>query len=217
MMMFFPAVNRDRATRTANTGCGLSTVLYFYINRMDDRAFHSFSLLRQDSSTCLTSFLQQICGKEKQGNLAERGATRASQIGGAEVEQIRDRLYIATFSAGAVSAIRENRLGIELNDLCISENLNAEKVAQTIEAMQQEIRAAETNRVLVHGPFTEIIPASIDPRAVQLGLDRLAEAYAVCTRLGVKKLIVHSGYIPLLYFREWHIEKSACFWRRFGG
>lgn len=131
------------------------------------------------------------------------------------MEQIRDRLYIATFSKEAVSVIGDYRLGIELNDLCISENLDAEKVEQTIGLIEQEISEAKADRILIHGPFTEIVPASIDHRAVQLGLDRLDEAYDVCTRLGVNKLIAHSGYIPLLYFHQWHIEKSVPFWRGF--
>ena len=39
---------------------------------------------------------------------------------------MKDRIFAATFSENAVSVIRRHGIGIELNDLCISENLAAE-------------------------------------------------------------------------------------------
>lgn len=129
--------------------------------------------------------------------------------------QLKDRLYIATFSDGAAEVIRKYGLGIELNDTCISESLDRDKVENTIENMSKEIDRAGASRVMLHGPFTEIIPASIDHRAVSFGLERLEEAYQVCRRMGINRMVVHSGYMPLLYFKEWHQEKSVQFWKTF--
>lgn len=124
-------------------------------------------------------------------------------------------LHIATYSERAIEVIKENHLGIELNDLCISEMLDEDKVQETIRMMEQEIKDSYAESVLIHGPFTEIVPASIDHRMVDLGLERLNEAYDVCRILGVKKMIVHSGYLPPLYFKNWHIDRSVEFWKRF--
>ena len=120
---------------------------------------------------------------------------------------MKDQIYVATFSENAIDVIRENGFNIELNDLCISENLDPEKVRDTMEEMKREITASGADKAIIHGPFTEIIPASIDHRAVKLGLTRLNEAHAVAEKLGIKKMVVHSGHMPLLYFKEWHKEK----------
>lgn len=32
---------------------------------------------------------------------------------------------------------------------------------------------------------------------------------------GIKKMIVHSGYVPLIYYKAWHHEKSVAFWKRY--
>ncbi len=50
---------------------------------------------------------------------------------------------------------------------------------------------------------------------MKLGLTRLNEAHAVAEKLGIKKMVVHSGHMPLLYFKEWHKEKSHYFWKEF--
>lgn len=128
---------------------------------------------------------------------------------------MKDRTYICTFSADAVDVIAEYGMGIELNDICISEYLDQERFDNTIETMRKEIEESGAKNVIMHGPFTEIIPAAIDHRAVEMGLARLEEAYEACKILGINRMVVHSGYIPLLYFKEWHHEKSVYFWKKF--
>ena len=34
-------------------------------------------------------------------------------------------------------------------------------------------------------------------------------------QLGIRRLVIHSGYIPLVYFPEWFTEQSVAFWREF--
>lgn len=128
---------------------------------------------------------------------------------------MRERLYIATYAENAEEVIRQNGLNVELDDLCYSASLDRENEEDTLKRMKAEITETEAERAIVHGPFTEIIPASIDHRAVELGMERLNEAFRLAERAGVKRMVVHSGYVPLLYFRQWHIEKSCAFWRAF--
>ena len=128
---------------------------------------------------------------------------------------MKDRLYIATFSEGAIETANQYGLEIELNDLCISENLDEEKIENTIQTMNEELTAAGSCDPIVHGPFTEIIPASIDHRAVAMGFGRLEEAYQACKRMGLSRMVVHSGYMPLLYFKDWHLQKSVDFWSKY--
>ncbi|MFR5860058.1 MAG: sugar phosphate isomerase/epimerase family protein, partial [Clostridia bacterium] len=70
-------------------------------------------------------------------------------------------------------------------------------------------------KLLLHGPFTEIYPAAIDYRARELGMQRLNEAYEVAATLGVTRMIVHNGWLPFIYFKSWQAEKGALFWQAF--
>lgn len=128
---------------------------------------------------------------------------------------MKDRIYIATFSENSIEVIRRYGFNIEINDLCISENLDEGNIHKTLDLIRREISESCAGQTIIHGPFTEIIPASIDHRAVELGLTRLNEAYAAADSLGIRRMVVHSGYMPLLYFKEWHKQKSIDFWRRY--
>lgn len=129
----------------------------------------------------------------------------------------KDSVCIATFSEKAVDIIRKYGLGIELNDLCISENLDPENLPETCRSIEAEIRSggAEQHLIIAHGPFTEICPASIDHRAVEMGRKRLDEAWDVLQRFGIHRMVVHTGYIPLIYHPQWQLEKSIEFWGDF--
>ena len=130
---------------------------------------------------------------------------------------MKDRIFAATFSENAVSVIRRHGIGIELNDLCISENLDSERRQTTTDVIRQEIRSAgvKPQQIIAHGPFTEICPASIDHRAVEMGRRRLDEAWNLLQNLGICRMVVHTGYIPLIYYPQWQLEKSLGFWKDF--
>ena len=128
---------------------------------------------------------------------------------------MNNRIYVATFSDNAIEEIRKNKLNIELNHLCISENLDKENIHKTIREINEDLAASKAPRAIVHGPFTEICPASIDHLVVEVGLMRLNQAYEACRKIGVDSMVVHSGHMPLLYFDSWHLEKSLYFWKEF--
>ncbi len=138
------------------------------------------------------------------------------------LDKLRPKLHIATYSKDASPVAMEFDLGIELNHVCISEYLDPDKISQTIKLIEEDLKNAgqpfpyeEGARIILHGPFTEIIPGSIDHRAVELGLERLEEAYGLCRVIGLNSMVVHSGYFPPMYYKDWHQEKSLIFWDRF--
>lgn len=116
-------------------------------------------------------------------------------------------IYIATFSEDTVDVAKENNVNIELNDICISENLDPGSFDRTLECMRSEIAGAGAEDVIMHGPFTEIIPAGIDHRFVDMGIVRLNEAYEACRALNINRMVVHSGYEPLMYFKEYDVYR----------
>ena len=125
------------------------------------------------------------------------------------------KIFIATFDNDAIEVIRENKIGIELNEICISDMLDEEKFNDTVSFMKAQIKNSGAEDVIMHGPFTEIVPASIDHRMLDAGFVRLEEAYRACEILGVKKMVVHSGYMPPLYQKGWHTDRSVEFWTKF--
>ncbi len=130
---------------------------------------------------------------------------------------IKDKIFIATFSAAAPKTAKEFGVGLELNDLCISSNLEPERREIVVKRMYAELAAAgrEGKRTIMHGPFTELTPDSIDPRAKALMLDRYRQTVDICVDMGINDLVLHSGYIPLLYHKKWHVSQSVDFWKSF--
>ena len=131
------------------------------------------------------------------------------------MKDMRERLFIATFSSGAIDSIRENRLNIEINHTCISEDLDPENRTRLLASIKSDIAESGARRVIVHGPFTELYPAAIDYKAVEFAMERLEQGYQAASASGAESMVVHSGYIPFIYFKEWQAEKSADFWQKF--
>ena len=129
----------------------------------------------------------------------------------------RNQIFISTFSSNAEKTAANYGFGLELDDLCISSNLDSEKREWVIERMKGEMERAGITRdkAIIHGPFTELTPAAIDRRFIQLMKSRYIETISICRELGVPRLVLHDGYIPLLYQKPWHMKKSIEFWTEF--
>lgn len=133
-------------------------------------------------------------------------------------EKLNDRIYVATFSQDALKVARENGLNLELDHTCISYMLDEENQIQLVEDIQKDLTEAFPSgqgNILFHGPFTEIHPAAIDHRIVEAGRVRLEEAYKIIEKFGAKDMVVHSGYVPFIYIKEWQVERSVEFWQNF--
>ena len=131
---------------------------------------------------------------------------------------MRNRLFIATFSEDALNVAKDFGVGLEINHTCISQNLDAENRRKLLDEIKKDIKTAGVHNptaLFLHGPFTEIHPAAIDYRARQLGMERLSEAYDVASALEINRMVVHTGWLPFIYFKSWQAEKGAAFWQEF--
>lgn len=122
----------------------------------------------------------------------------------------KTRFYAATFGKDYEHIIEKYEAGMEIDSFCQSVMLDDK---DEIKRAGEIMRLSE--RHILHGPFTELYPAAIDPRARRLASDRLNQAYDVCRWLGINRMVVHSGYVPFVYFKEWHREHSIEFWQEF--
>ncbi len=137
------AKSRPLQATCGNRNLLIPPFLRFY-RWTDNRAFHSFFFIIEAGFVTLPQIIFL-----SEGNYFFRGTER---------KHMKDQIYVATFSENAIDVIRENGFNIELNDLCISENLDPEKVRDTMEEMKREITASGADKAIIHGPFTEIIP-----------------------------------------------------------
>lgn len=70
--------------------------------------------------------------------------------------------------------------------------------------------------LLFHAPFNELCPAAIDPKIRDIAFERYEQSYFLSRQqYGIRKMIVHSGYMPHVYYKVWHHEKSVEFWKRY--
>jgi sugar phosphate isomerase/epimerase len=67
----------------------------------------------------------------------------------------------------------------------------------------------------MHAPFNELCPAAIDPKVLEVAKARYRQAYELAGTYGINRLVVHSGYVPLVYFKSYFVERSVEFWTEF--
>jgi len=120
------------------------------------------------------------------------------------------QIYIATISEGCREAAKRYGLGLECDTFCTAVNL--EDKDSIWQAVQQ---LADSERRVLHAPFNELCPAAIEPEVVKITRMRYEQAWAMAQKLGTNRMVVHSGFIPLIYFPEWFVEKSVAFWKDF--
>lgn len=126
--------------------------------------------------------------------------------------ELRNRLYLATIGAGAPELAREYGLGLELDEFCTAANFDEhfdEWDARARSAMRM------SDRFVLHAPFAELSPCAIDPMIRRVVRFRLDQAAGLCDRYGIARMVVHSGFMPRVYFDEWFVEQSAKFFREF--
>ena len=123
---------------------------------------------------------------------------------------LAERLYLSGMDARAADLARRLGLGLELTAFTYAPELD--RPAARDEA---KVQCAGVARLWLHGPFAELCPAAIDPLVQAVTKKRYLQAAALAKRCGASKMVVHSGFIPLVYYPEWFAPQSAAFWREF--
>lgn len=122
------------------------------------------------------------------------------------------RLYLSTIDPKAGDLARRYSLGVEIASFCTAWNMD-EHLPETEDALQTTLTGI--SRRVLHGPFNELFPCAIDPRARALAADRYRQAIALAKRYNANKIVIHGGFIPRVYFPEWYEEQSIRFWQEF--
>lgn len=124
----------------------------------------------------------------------------------------RNRIYISTVDAQAGALAARYDLGVEIAEYCTAWNMD-EKYSETHNAVLAQLTGCP-NRIL-HAPFNELFPCAIDPKARSLATERYRQSIALARQYGAKKVVIHGGYNPWLYYPVWYVEQSVVFWKDF--
>lgn len=124
----------------------------------------------------------------------------------------REQLYLSTIAPDAAAMARQYGLGLELAQFCTAWNMD-ERFSE-VDGEVREMLCGIANTTL-HGPFNELFPCAIDCRARELASFRYGQAIDLAKRYGAKKVILHGGYNPWIYYPEWYVSQSIAFWKEF--
>lgn len=124
----------------------------------------------------------------------------------------QENLYLSTIAPDAAETARKWGVHLEIAEFCTAWNMDREfpavdkTVKETIEGV---------GGLLLHAPFNELFPCAIDPKARELAADRFRQAIDLAKGYGAKKVILHGGYNPWIYYPVWYVEQSILFWKDF--
>ena len=133
-------------------------------------------------------------------------------------------LYLSSIAPDAPEAAKEYGLGLELAQFCTAAFLDSPETAGSLfsqdascaDFLQESLEAclSSSDRFIMHGPFNELTPAAIDPLVLEITEKRYRQAIEKAVQLRALKLVLHAGFVPLVYFPEWFVSRSVLLWKR---
>ncbi len=120
------------------------------------------------------------------------------------------QMYLSTLSPDAPALAEKHALGLELTQFCTAVNMD-----ENFEFWSQSVLECmhSTSKFVLHAPFSELTPCAIDPLVRKVSLHRLKQAADLCARYGIRRMVVHSGFIPNVYFPVWYLDQGVPFFR----
>ena len=122
----------------------------------------------------------------------------------------RERLNISTMAEDAPELAGEYGLGLEIAEFCTAYNMDLNFPDTDAKARSAMERAP--GRVF-HAPFAELCPAAIDPLVREVTRKRYLRAIGLARSYGIRKIVIHAGFIPQVYWPEWFVPQSVEFWK----
>lgn len=122
------------------------------------------------------------------------------------------KLYLSTIDETAHLLAREHGFGIEIADFCTPWFLDTEFEA-TAPKIKEKLTCSD--RFVLHAPFSELFPCAIDPKIRAVAAERYRQVISVAQGYGIRRIVVHGGYNPKIYFPVWYTEQSIGFWKDF--
>ena len=122
---------------------------------------------------------------------------------------IKNRILVSTVAEDCCELAEEYGLGIEVAEFCTAYNMDTYFEQTDTEARRKMKSAA---RFTFHAPFNELSPAAIDPLVLDVTKKRYRQAFEIAGNYGINKIIVHSGFVPKIYYSTWFVDRATEFW-----
>ena len=117
-------------------------------------------------------------------------------------------MYLSEMDGRAAVLAQARGFGLETIAFCMPERMGDDGfIARKRDALRSFASAS------MHAPYAELFPCAVDPEMRELARKRLRQAGDICARLGVRRMIAHTGCAPRLYYPEWYVPHSIEFWR----
>lgn len=124
----------------------------------------------------------------------------------------REQLHISTIAEDAVTLAREYGLGLELAEFCTAMNMDV-YFSDYDPIVRRALVESRANHLVLHGPFSELCPAAVDPGVLAHSRRRYLQTVALARAYDIHRVVFHTGYIPMVYYKEWFVPKSVEFWK----
>lgn len=121
------------------------------------------------------------------------------------------RLFLSTISDFAPQLARSYGTGLEMAEFCYGGNLDQNY------AVYEPICRGKMEGVQqfwFHGPFAELCPAAIDPLVRQVTARRYEQAVQEALNHGIRRIVLHGGFVPQVYDPQWFVSEAVKFWRQ---
>jgi len=124
----------------------------------------------------------------------------------------RENIYLSTIASDAPFYAREYGFGLEIAEFCTAWNIDR-RFELTDSRVQESLQGI--SRSILHAPSNELFPCAIDEKARELAAYRYRQAIDLAKRYGSKKVVIHGGYHPWMYYPVWYVGQSVSFWKDF--
>ena len=123
----------------------------------------------------------------------------------------KEQIFLSTIAPDAVQTAEKYHLGIELAQFCYA--VNMDRAEEKVDRLAAPCLRA--GRRIFHAPFAELSPAAIDPLVLEVTRKRYARAVELALRFSCEKVVIHSAFVPNVYFSTWFLKQFVVFWRDF--
>ncbi len=110
--------------------------------------------------------------------------------------------------------LRKYKIGLEVVQFA-SPYILDNKEFYTDEYKYEMKEIIESRKIIVHGPYADLIPGTRDNLIKEVTMKRFEQGYKVAQELGCKKIIYHNSYTPKTYTKKEWMDNAIRFWKEF--